>query len=599
MLEPSNSQATCRLTQDAQSRAGSNPVHHSASLQEAEPTQQESQQQLQQLSQQDLAVHNQQQQGQQLEHQHQQLQYTKPTEMQQHQQSLSSDSLLNSKRDQQAGSPAACKLEDQPKQAMESPPDNTCTSLAPTALKGNMVDIQAEVIIPDLHPDDMVVANRTIPAQLPAPDLPALQVQQDLTSSDTAGEAATAATSCISSASASLQHSAAASNSGSETDVSVVPDSQVMNEDDWAPAPAAEQPHSQLVTGHGGTQQQQIAEDGYSHAFWASADFSSEDRACSSSEPLYTASPSAVAAESPSRQQQAAGFATERPAVTELTTASSVTEMPTAGSDVRQTTPSSEIKQTLASVSAEQSTVCSVSRQTAAACQQASSSHMPDVTEQHLPQPQQLQHVQSQSASSSSCVSPSTTCATSALVIDDSDSDSDFQTAQPFRFMSDRQANQHQAAAAAPLGDAPFTDPTASKQAALQPSTANLQCRQQQSGKTGIHALKLMLRAPRGTTVKQAHSLSSLKGVRFAELLQVNHKLPCTGAHLHACLQNCSAHHSLTCSLTCSIVYDSCTQMVCRLASFHIHQLHTVLPIDVRLQDECHVFMRILAASAG
>lgn len=40
-------------------------------------------------------------------------------------------------------------------------------------------------------------------------------------------------------------------------------------------------------------------------------------------------------------------------------------------------------------------------------------------------------------------------------------------------------------------------------------------------GEGGLVPLKLMARHPRGTTVKEHHGLASLKGVQFAEQLQV------------------------------------------------------------------------------
>ena len=40
-------------------------------------------------------------------------------------------------------------------------------------------------------------------------------------------------------------------------------------------------------------------------------------------------------------------------------------------------------------------------------------------------------------------------------------------------------------------------------------------------GEGGLVPLKLMARHPRGTTVKEQHGLASLKGVQFAEQLQV------------------------------------------------------------------------------
>ena len=39
--------------------------------------------------------------------------------------------------------------------------------------------------------------------------------------------------------------------------------------------------------------------------------------------------------------------------------------------------------------------------------------------------------------------------------------------------------------------------------------------------------LKLLARTPRGTTVKEHHSLHSLKGIQFAEQLQAGRRLCC------------------------------------------------------------------------
>lgn len=91
---------------------------------------------------------------------------------------------------------------------------------------------------------------------------------------------------------------------------------------------------------------------------------------------------------------------------------------------------------------------------------------------------------------------PATSYTASALVIDDSgsDSDSDFQIA------------------ARPLLPG---SPAAATTSGRQLSSHSQSHRQP-------HAVKMMLRGPRGTTVKQFHGLHSLKGVQFAEVLQVD-----------------------------------------------------------------------------
>ena len=111
---------------------------------------------------------------------------------------------------------------------------------------------------------------------------------------------------------------------------------------------------------------------------------------------------------------------------------------------------------------------------------------------------QQLQPPQS--ACSSSTGSPGTSYASRAFVIEDSDSESDFQPLKPAR---------------------PSTSSFhSSAQATCRPGGHHML----QLGKTGdstVVPVKLMSRYPRGTTVKERHGLANLKGVQFAEQLQV------------------------------------------------------------------------------
>lgn len=50
---------------------------------------------------------------------------------------------------------------------------------------------------------------------------------------------------------------------------------------------------------------------------------------------------------------------------------------------------------------------------------------------------------------------------------------------------------------------------------------AGSECRPEGQEQNGIVPVKMMSRFPRGTTVKEHHSLVSLKGIQFAEQLQV------------------------------------------------------------------------------
>ena len=105
-----------------------------------------------------------------------------------------------------------------------------------------------------------------------------------------------------------------------------------------------------------------------------------------------------------------------------------------------------------------------------------------------------------QSVCSSSTGSPGTSYASRAFVIEDSDPESDFQPLKPAR---------------------PSTSSFhSSAQATCRPRAYHML----QLGETGdstVVPVKLMSRYPRGTTVKERHGLASLKGVQFAEQLQV------------------------------------------------------------------------------
>ena len=111
-------------------------------------------------------------------------------------------------------------------------------------------------------------------------------------------------------------------------------------------------------------------------------------------------------------------------------------------------------------------------------------------------QRQQHQHVPPQSVCSRSAGSPGTSYASHALVIEDSDDESDFQPLKPARAS------------------------TSSCRSAQQPDLLTGHVPVQQ-GKQGVVPVKLMSRYPRGTTVKEHYCLGSLKGIQFAEQLQV------------------------------------------------------------------------------
>ena len=127
--------------------------------------------------------------------------------------------------------------------------------------------------------------------------------------------------------------------------------------------------------------------------------------------------------------------------------------------------------------------------------QQSQEQQQQQQQQQRRQQQQQLQPPKS--ACSSSIGSPGTSFASRAFVIEDSDSESDFQPLKPARHS------------------------TGSFQSAQQ--TGKLSgYRSVHRGNQGVVPVKLMSRHPRGTTVKEHHSLGS-KGIQFAEQVQVMH----------------------------------------------------------------------------
>ncbi|KAL0042271.1 hypothetical protein WJX77_008168 [Trebouxia sp. C0004] len=97
--------------------------------------------------------------------------------------------------------------------------------------------------------------------------------------------------------------------------------------------------------------------------------------------------------------------------------------------------------------------------------------------------------------------SPGTSYASRAFVIEDSDSESDFQPLKPTRPSTSSFHN--------------------SAQATCRPGGHHM-LQLGQTGDSTVAPLKLMSRYPRGTSVKERHGLASLKGVQFAEQLQVH-----------------------------------------------------------------------------
>ena len=128
--------------------------------------------------------------------------------------------------------------------------------------------------------------------------------------------------------------------------------------------------------------------------------------------------------------------------------------------------------------------------------------------QQQKQQQQQQQLVPPQSVCSSSTGSPSTSYASCAFVVEDSDSESEFQPLRPARPSTGRLTSAQQTS-------------RSSGYKAVQP------------GKQGVVPVKLMSRYPRGTTVKEHHGLVSLKGVQFAEQLQVLNQNLHDHQHVH------------------------------------------------------------------
>ncbi len=138
------------------------------------------------------------------------------------------------------------------------------------------------------------------------------------------------------------------------------------------------------------------------------------------------------------------------------------------------------------------------------------------VHEQLQPHVRQQQLQPSQSVCSSSTNSPGTSYASRAFVIEDSDSESDFQPLKPAR-PSTSSFHSSAQTTCRPGGHHMLQ---LGGHHMLQPGGHHIL----QLGKTGdstVAPLKLMSRYPRGTTVKERHGLASLKGVQFAEQLQV------------------------------------------------------------------------------
>lgn len=115
---------------------------------------------------------------------------------------------------------------------------------------------------------------------------------------------------------------------------------------------------------------------------------------------------------------------------------------------------------------------------------------------------QQLQPPQS--VCSSSIGSPGTSYASRAFVIEDSDSESDFQPLKPAR----------------PSTSSFHSSFNSNAQATCRPGVPQV-LQLSKTGDSTVAPLKLMSRYPRGTTVKERHGLVGLKGVQFAEQLQV------------------------------------------------------------------------------
>ncbi len=159
----------------------------------------------------------------------------------------------------------------------------------------------------------------------------------------------------------------------------------------------------------------------------------------------------------------------------------------------------------------QQSEVCQLQQQKPR--QQEEEQQVRQQLQLHVRQ-QQLQPPQS--VCSSSTGSPGTSYASRAFVIEDSDSESDFQPLKPAR-PSTSSFHSSAQATCRPGGHHMLQ---LGGHHMLQPGGHHML----QLGKTGdstVAPLKLMSRYPRGTTVKERHGLVSLKGVQFAEQLQV------------------------------------------------------------------------------
>lgn len=332
--------------------------------------------------------------------------------------------------------------------------------------------------IPDSVPDEPAELHQTEPVSMP------MQPQQLPTSNSMPAEVAAVSHDCTSPLHTSIQISAtvAISDSGSETDVSAVPDSQELVDMHTLLMPEAQQTRNDATD-----DEDTVASPSGLHS-------SADSNFCILSEPVLIGAALSPAADTTQSAQQTAGAALKRSSAT------------------------------------------SPHRQPTVAANHTSQMSMPSTMEQHrspLPKPEPVPHQQMlpQSVCSSSRCSPSTTCAASSLIIEDSDSDGDFQTAQPSRPITGKSSGPLQPATVSQR------NPTMSKASTsncsrLQQAAADSQSGQRQAGRQGVHALKLMLRGPRGTTVKQVHALASLKGVEFAELLQVGQC--CTALPSHA-----------------------------------------------------------------
>ena len=357
----------------------------------------------------------------------------------------------------------------------------TQISIGHVAGHAQAVDEHADgmLVIPDSVPDEPAELHQTEPVSMP------IQPQQLPTSNSMPAEVAAVSHNCTSPLHTSIQISAtvAISDSGSETDVSAVPDSQELDDMHTLLMPEAQQTRNDATD-----DEDTVASPSGLHS-------SADSNFCILSEPVLIRAALSSAADTTQSAEQTAGAA-------------------------------------LNCLSA-----LSPHRQPIVASSHISQMSMPSTIEQHRsllvkPEPAPQQRMLPQSVCSSSRCSPSTTCATSSLIIEDSDSDGDFQTAQPLRPITGKPSGLLQPASVSQRNPT-LSKASTSSCSGLQQAAADSQSGQRQAGRQGIHALKLMLRGPRGTTVKQFHSLASLKGVEFAELLQVGRC--CTALPDHAC----------------------------------------------------------------